>query len=208
MKKLWIVLFLVVLFVAGKSSYAQDDTRNVWTGGKPKKIVVDGDITVVKNERTINFEISTKGFKIGAKEQRDTLYEATRVKEFNKSKEGSGDKWLNEWNETKRTFKPAFVEGFNSVVSKKGINEVKDDINSMYTFLIRPKQMMEFMGSIYFIVDMDVVLTKDRNTIIATVTFPLLANTKKSKQFKTKFANDYYTAGWYLGKYFKDKVYK
>jgi hypothetical protein len=210
MRKTFFLAILMFVIFASLHSYAQEteDKRNIWIGVKTKKIDVNGDLMVIKNEKTFNVEISFKNSKMGAKGQPDSLYEATRVKEYNDKKPGSGDQWLIKWNETKENFKPAFIEGFNTVVSKNGVYVGNNDSNASYTFVLYPKQMMEFMGSVYFILDMEVRLTKEPNTIIASLKFPMFETSQKSKKFKGKFTGAYCTAGYYLGIHFKKNIYK
>jgi hypothetical protein len=206
-KKVCFLIIPAMVFLLSLSASSQD-ARNIWDYGNQKQLVVDGDIMVLKNEKTINAGISPQSFKLGLKELPDSVYAATRVKEYNDEKPGSGDAWLVEWQDAKKNFLPAFIAGFNSIVPEKYATMVQDDLHTDYKFVLRPLQMVEFMGGVFFIFDMDVVRTKDPGGKIATVLFPRLKNEEYSRKINGRFVGAYYTAGVFLGKYFNKNIYK
>ncbi|MEI7662295.1 MAG: hypothetical protein WCK34_08860 [Bacteroidota bacterium] len=79
---------------------------------------------------------------------------------------------------------------------------------SKYTFILTTKQMLEFWGSAFVIMDIDIVLTSDHHAKIGHITFPVMVGKKSSKQYKGRFPSAYYTAGWYAGKYFSKNLLK
>lgn len=201
------VISLFILISFQLPAQEEPDERNVWTGGQ-KGYVVTGDLTVLKNEKTFNISITPQIQKMGSAEEPDTVYIAKRVKEWNEEKAGSGDQWLSDWNEAKKNFKPAFIEGLNVRLSKIGVNIGPDDTSTEFTFVIYTKNLMEFWGGIYIILDMDVVNTKDPDIKTASIRFPVNNSSPKSKQFTRNYERAYYAAGLLFGKYLVKNIYQ
>ena len=209
MKKLHLIALISLLSVVSLQIIAQEvppDKRSVWASGQKGFLVISGDISAIKGQKTLNISISPRIQKMGTKYQPDSVFIANRVKEFNEAKAGKGDKWLEEWNKEQNNFNPAFIEGSNKVTAKSGIKVSSNDPSVEYTCLITTKHLMEFWGKIYVILDMDVVKTNDPSTIVATVRFPLVCGTKKSKLYQEKNESAYYTAGLTFGKYYGKKA--
>lgn len=208
MKSMTLIITFIILFFQSLQLISQDepDKRNVWTGGQ-KGYVITGDLNVIKGQKTFCVIVDPYVKKMGAKEEPDSIYIPKRVKEFNDKKAGKGDQWLNEWNESKKNFKAAFIEGFNSKLTTKGVNVGLNDTFAEYTFIIYTKTLMEFMGSIYIILDMDVVKTKDPKTIVAKIRFPLNNSKLKSKQFKGDNERAYFAAGVLFAKYCSKNIF-
>jgi hypothetical protein len=211
MKKLkfWLVTGLVTVFVF--QMWAQEvppDKRTVWISAQKDFLVISGDISVLKGATALNVSVSPEIQKMGTKYQPDSVFIANRVKEYNDSKPGKGDIWLNDWNREKNNFAPAFVEGFNKIFAKSVIKAVSKDASAEYTFIIYTKHLMEYWGSVYVILDGDIVKTNDPVTKVASIRFPVLYSAKKGKQYKEKYECAYYTAGLYFGKFYKKKVHK
>jgi hypothetical protein len=205
--KFWIISGMLVVFSIHLFGQEEPpDKRNVWTGGQ-KGYVVSGDLSVLKNQKTFNIILDSHIKKMGAKEEPDSIYIPKRVKDLNDKKAGKGDQWLAEWNESKKNFKPAFIEGFNKSVLKKGVIVGLRDTLAEYTFIIYSKTLMEFMGDMYLIVDMDVVKTSNPGDKIASIRFPLNNSGLKSKQFKGANERAYYGAGVLFGKYCYKEVF-
>jgi len=208
MKSTKYLIACIVLFFLSFQLFSQEepDKRNVWTGGQ-KGYVITGDLSVLQGQQTFSLILDPRIKKMGAKEEPDSVYIPNRVKEFNKKKAGKGDQWLVEWNESQKNFGPAFIEGFNSKLEKKGIYIGQDNASSECTFIIYSKTHMEFMGAVYLILDMDVVKTNDPDTKIASIRFPLNNSGFKSKQFKRDTERAYYGAGVLFGKYCDKNVF-
>ncbi len=205
MKKIYLIALISLLSVVSIQIFGQEvppDKRSVWASAQKGFLVISGDISAIKGQKTLNISISQQIQKMGTKYMPDSVFIANRVKEFNEEKAGKGDKWLEEWNKELNNFNPAFVEGSNKVTAKSGLKVALNDPSAEYTCLITTKHLMEFWGKIYVILDMDVVKTNDPGTIVATVRFPLVCGTKTSKLYQEKNESAYYTAGLTFGKYF------
>ena len=210
MKKLCLTsLTGIFVFIAG-AIFAQDsippDKRTVWISAQSGFEVVSGNVNILSSEKIINISVVTKIRKMGAKYQTDSAYIADRVKEFNAKKPGEGDAWLMGWNKEKNNFNPAFIEGFDKIMSKYGIRAASDDASAEYTLIIYTLHMMEFMGKIYVILDGDIVKTKDPQIKLVSLRFPVLNGAKKGQLYYEKYERAYYSAGWLFGKYFKKKI--
>ena len=204
--KICFVTFLFVVLALQLSAQEEPDKRNVWTGGQ-KGYVVSGDLTVLEGQKTFNIIMDPHIKKMGAKEEPDTVYIKKKVQELNDKKAGNGDKWLEEWNAAKKNFKAAFIEGFNAKVASKGVNVGLQDTLAEYTFIVYTRNLMEFWGAIYIILDMDVVKTNDPHAKIASIKFPVNNSNLKSKQFKGMNERAYYGAGNLFGKYCSKNVF-
>jgi hypothetical protein len=204
-KNVWIACIVLVFLSSQLLSQEVPDKRNVWSGGQ-KGYVITGDLSVVKGQKTFFVVMDPHIKKMGAKEEPDSIYISKRVKEFNDAKPGKGDQWLKEWNDSKKNFKAAFIEGFNSKLVNKGINVGLNDTSAEYTFIVSTKTLMEFMGTMFIILDMDVVKTQD-HTKVASIRFPVNNNKYKSKLSKGANERAYFTAGVLFGKYCSKNVF-
>lgn len=208
MKSLNFIIACIILFFCSLQLFGQEgpDTRNVWSGGQ-KGYVITGDLSVLKGQNTFSVIVDPHIRRMGAREEPDSIYISKRVREFNTEKSGKGDEWLDEWNKSKKNFKAAFIEGFNSKLKNKGVNVGLDDIMAEYTFIIYTKTHMEFMGGVFIILDIDVVKTRDPNTKVASIRCPLNNSNAKSKQFKGDNERAYYGAGMLFSKYCSKNVF-
>jgi hypothetical protein len=72
----------------------------------------DGDISVLKNETTINVEFTYDGMSVG-KYENEKDYIAAKTEEYNKKEPGRGDRWAKNWIADRKTqFEPKFIDLF------------------------------------------------------------------------------------------------
>jgi len=208
MKTMNFFITCIILFFYTLKLFSQEepDNRNVWSGGQ-KGHVITGDIYAIKGQKTFSIIVDPHIEKMGAKEEPDSIYIPKRVKEFNIEKAGKGDQWLAAWNESQKNFKAAFIEGLNSKLEGKGINVGQDDTTAEYTFIIYTKTLMEFMGHVFIILDIDVVKTNDQDTKIARIRCPLNNSKIKSRQFKGENECAYHGAGVLLSRYCNKNIF-
>jgi hypothetical protein len=208
MKRIYFLFVSTSLFICSLQLFGQEppDNRNVWAGGQ-KGYVITGDLSVLKGQKTFSVIVDPHVKKMGVKEMPDSIYLPIRVKELNDEKAGQGDKWLAEWNEAKKNFTAAFIEGFNSKLKSKGVVVGLNDSFAEYTFIIYTRNLMRFMSNMYIIIDMNVVKTKDPGTIVAKIRFPVNNSVLKSKQFKGENERAYFGAGYLFSKYCVKNVF-
>jgi hypothetical protein len=197
-----------LMLVLALNSTAQEpagsqDTKN----SSQKGYVVTGNLQAIKSATAFNVVVSPDIQTMGSKGEPDSVYIEKRVREMNDKKAGRGDAWIKEWNETLKNIQPAFLEGLNSVFSKKGIVFGPAEAGAEYTFRVTTGNVLEFMGDIFIALQLDVVKTNDPSVTVATVRFPANWGSSKSKQFDGRAENSYYTAGLLFGKYLQKEVF-
>lgn len=93
-----------------------------FTGFTQEVDITKGDLSVLKGETTINFEFTYEKMSVGDF-SKEADYIKKRIEELNAKEPGSGDKWLTEWEEQKKTyFGDKFILGFtkqNKMTSAK-----------------------------------------------------------------------------------------
>ena len=87
MKKIYLIALISLLSVVSIQIVAQEvppDKRSVWfTDVQKGFLVISGDISAIKGQKTLNISISKRIQKMGTKYQPDSVFIANRVKEFN-----------------------------------------------------------------------------------------------------------------------------
>jgi hypothetical protein len=74
--------------------------------------LLEGDLSAVKNEKTINTEFSYENMKVG-KFDKESEYVDKKKEEYNKKEAGRGDKWATQWvDDREQRFEPQFNELF------------------------------------------------------------------------------------------------
>jgi hypothetical protein len=211
MKKTTILSALVAASLALVSFHlkAQDipDKRNIWTGGQ-QYYVVNGNLEAIKNAKSLDVTVIPKIEKMGVREEPDDIYVARRISEWNAEKAGTGDYWLQEWEEAKKNFRPSFIEGLDSRLSKSGIIIGKEGVTAEYSFVIYTKFMLEFNDKIFIMLDVDVVERAYSGNIIAHIRCPVINSVLMSKQISVTTEHAYYNAGRMLGKYLLKSIYE
>lgn len=208
MKSLLIAIAVPLLISGTVQLFAQQtpDTRNVWTGGQRGHLVF-GDLTPLSNQKTFNVVVIPHVEKMGAAEQPDSVYIATRVSEWNAEKPGKGDRWLDSWKRAQVNFKSAFIAGMNAKLAKATVNIKPDDSWADYSFIVSTRQLLEFWNKIYVILDVQVVMTAEPENEVAFIRCPVNNSALGGAYFTSEFEKAYYSAGYLLGKYLRKAIY-
>jgi len=128
-----------------------------------------GDLSVLKNESTINFEFTYENMGVG-KYKDEAEYVAKKTEDYNKKQAGRGDAWARAWvADRKERFEPRFIELFGKYSS---IFEKKD---SKYTIIFNTR-FIEPGYNVYvsrenakISGDATIVETADHSKVIAVV---------------------------------------
>jgi hypothetical protein len=208
MKSLFITLGVSLLITGTYNLQAQltPDKRNVRTGTK-RNYEVFGDLSPLKNQKTFNVIVTPHVEKMGAAEQPDSVYIATRISDWNAQEPGKGDQWLNTWNDARANFKPAFVAGMNEGLSKSCIAIGLNDSQAEYTLTIYTRHLMEWWSDVYVILDVRVIKTSEPENEVALIRCPVNYGARGGDFTESKYAKAYYTAGYLLGKYLEKEIY-
>jgi len=92
---------------------------------------VDGDLSVLKNESTINVEFEYDGMSVG-KFDKEADYIKTKTDEYNKKEPGRGDSWAKSWvSDRASRYEPRFISEFQEASNMT----VKKD--SKYTLVFK-----------------------------------------------------------------------
>jgi hypothetical protein len=166
----------------------------------------EGDISVLKNETSINVEFVYDGMSVGSfSEEKD--YIQKKIEDYNKKEPGNGDRWAKAWvGDRKTRFEPKFKELFEEY-SKMMVKP-----KSKYTMIFKTTHT-EPGYNIYISrknaeidAEVTIVETADRTKTIAVVTISnAKGRTFGGNDFDTgsRLAESYADAGKYLGKYIK-----
>ena len=168
---------------------------------------LDGDISVLKSESTINVEFTYDGMAVG-KFDNEKDYVAKKTDEYNKKEPGRGDSWAKNWvDDRKNEFEPKFIELFEKYSSMKIMPTAK------YTMIFKTKST-EPGYNIYISrknaeIDAEVLIveTANRKNKIATITIDNApGRTFGGYDFETsvRISECYAVSGKRLAKYIKD----
>lgn len=92
---------------------------------------VDGDLSVLKGETTINVEFEYDGMSVG-KYDKEVDYVKAKTDEYNKKEPGRGDTWAKSWvNDRASRYEPRFINAFQDATNMS----VKKD--SKYTLIFK-----------------------------------------------------------------------
>ena len=209
MKSLIITVGLPLLIIGTFNLQAQQtpDNRNIRTGAK-RNYEVFGDLSPLKNQKTINVLLTPHIEKMGVAEQPDSVYIATRISEWNADEPGKGDQWLITWNDARANFKSAFIAGMNEGLAKSGVGIGPGDSWAEYTFTVNTRHLMEWWSDVYIIIDVRVMKTSEPEKEIALIRCPVNYGSRGNDYTKSKYEKAYYTTGYLLGIYLTKEVYK
>lgn len=168
--------------------------------------LTDGDIGVLKDQTSINFEFKYENMSVG-KFDTEKEYVEKKTEEYNKKETGRGDNWAKSWvNDRVQRFEPKFIELFTKASDMSESNKAK------YTIIFKTK----FVEPGYNIgvwrknakIDADAVIveTADKSKVIATISLEnALGRTFGGYDFDTglRIAEAYADAGKALGKFVK-----
>lgn len=102
--------------------------------------LVSGDLTFLKDEKSINLQYNYDNVMVGDKQEAD--YIKKKVTEYNAKEAGKGDKWLENWkNDRKTRYEPKFEELFNKYLEEINTKAKENDAEAKYTILIKTKMI-------------------------------------------------------------------
>ncbi len=171
----------------------------------------EGDISVLKNESSINVEFTYDNMSVG-KFAKEEDYIKKKVDEYNKKEAGRGDTWAKAWvNDRTAKFEPAFTDLFTKT---SGMSISKD---AKYTLIFKTTSVepgyniaggMMVGGRKNAEIDAEIwiVETADRSKKIAVVTISNApGRTFSGNDYATgdRIAEAYEVSGKRLGKYIK-----
>ncbi len=209
MKSLFITVGVPLLILGTFSLHAQQtpDNRNV-RDGTGRKYEVFGDLSPLKNQKTFHVNVIPYVEQMGVAEQPDTVYIATRVSEWNAEEPGTGDQWLNTWNDARANFNSAFIAGMNEGLKKSGVGIGPGDSWAEYTLTVYTRHLMEWWSDVYIIIDVRVMKTSEPENEVALIRCPVNYSARGGDYTKSKYEKAYYTTGYLLGTYLAKEVYK
>ncbi|RYE27979.1 MAG: hypothetical protein EOP48_34020, partial [Sphingobacteriales bacterium] len=74
--------------------------------------LIEGDLSAIKSEKSINTEFSYENMSVG-KFEKESEYVAKKTEEYNKKEAGRGDTWAKRWvDDREQRFQPKFNELF------------------------------------------------------------------------------------------------
>ncbi|MEO6732512.1 MAG: hypothetical protein ABIN01_14935 [Ferruginibacter sp.] len=168
--------------------------------------LTDGDLALLKDETTMNFEFTYDNMAVG-KFDAEKDYIEKKTEEYNKKEPGRGDNWAKSWvSDRQARFEPKFIELFTK---SSGMSESK---TAKYTLIFKTK-FTEPGYNIYISrknakIDADAVIveTANKKKVIATISVDnALGRTFGGYDYDTglRISEAYADAGKALGKYIK-----
>ncbi len=168
--------------------------------------LTDGDLSVLKDQSSINFEFTYDNMSIG-KFDTEKEYVEKKTEEYNKKEAGRGDTWAKSWvSDRVQRYEPKFIELFTKA------SEMSESNKAKYTIIFKTK----FVEPGYNIgvwrknakIDGDAVIveTANKSKVIATISLDnALGRTFGGYDFDTglRISEAYADAGKALGKYVK-----
>ena len=139
MKNLYKTLLLTILIQLPCWILSQEIPFTLKTGGftKEKITIYSGDFQELKQVKAFNAIMKIENMRIGNKKHDpDSIYIKRRVSELNANKKGSGDEWLNEWEDSKKNYLPVFVEGYNAKISKTNVPKISTNESAEYLIIL------------------------------------------------------------------------
>jgi hypothetical protein len=166
----------------------------------------DGDLSVLKDQTSINFEFTYDNMAVG-KFDTEKEYIDKKTEEYNKKEPGRGDNWAKNWvGDRKQQFEPKFIELFTKA------SELSESKTAKYTLIFKTtftepgfnigvmRKNAKLNGEAL------IVETADKSKVIATITVEnALGRTFGGYDFDTggRIAEAYADAGKALGKFVK-----
>jgi len=103
-----------------------------------QKIKIEkGGLDFLKGVTELNVEYDYSKMGVG-KYKNEQDYLDKKVKEKNDKEAGTGDKWLESWNGSrKRVYQPKFESLFNKILAKKSMTIGEDRADAKYTLIVK-----------------------------------------------------------------------
>jgi hypothetical protein len=110
-------------------------TAFIFSANAQKIKLVEGDVGFLKGQDKLKVEFTYDNMKIGKTQEKD--YTAKKVKEKNKDEAGSGDAWLEKWENDKQEAYPRFfTRMFNVMLSKRDVSIDKNADDAEYIMIV------------------------------------------------------------------------
>ena len=184
----------------------------LWVNANAQKIkTLEGDLSVLKNETSINIEFTYDNISVG-KFAKEEDYVEKKKAEYNAKEPGRGDSWAKSWvNDREARYQPKFIDLFTST-SNMSVNK-----SAKYTLIFKTKSIepgyniaggMMIGGRKNASLDAEVwiVETADRSKKIAIISVdnaPGGVFGGYDYDTGTRIAESYAISGKKLGKYIK-----
>ena len=167
--------------------------------------LTDGDLSVLKDQSSINFEFTYDNMTVGKGTEKEYLEKKTE--EYNKKEPGRGDNWAKNWvNDRGQQFEPKFIELFTKA------SDMSESKTAKYTLIFKT-HFTEPGFNVGVVrknarINGDAVLveTANKSKVIATISVEnALGRTFGGYDFDTggRIAEAYADAGKALGKFVK-----
>jgi len=181
--------------------------------------LTSGDIKILKGQTLINVQYDYSKMAVG-KFKTDDEYIASKTKDMNKKKAGSGDEWAEKWKGDRESrIQPAFERMMNMALQHFNVSVRELASDAKYTFIVRTTFLevgFSTFGygprkSAYISAVVDVVETSNPNTVLASIDMK-----KEEGHYMGDLEVDtglriescYERAGADLASFFMDKVIK
>ena len=164
MKKLSILLMMGIFLIPSLAIHAQCRLKS-------------GDVNMLKGEKLINVQYDYSKLAVG-KFKSDDEYVASKTKEMNKKKEGSGDEWAVKWKaERENRYHPSFERSMNKILDHVNSGVSDGAKNAKYTLIVHVTFIEQGFSSFGYLPSkkpfmslvIDVVETANPSNILATI---------------------------------------
>lgn len=175
----------------------------------------DGDLSPLSKEKIINIVYTFDNLTIG--KMTETDYIQKKVKEYNNSEQGRGERWLSRWKSDREGYYyPNFEYRFNKYITKRGVKAERNLNSAKYTMYINTSFIEPgFTGWSFASKASEITLnikiceTSTKDKVIANI---LIKSTGDVSDYSItgceRIAASYRQAGILLGKYFRKNVYQ
>ncbi len=131
--------------------------------------VLEGNLEVLKNEKTINVEFTYDNLKVGKFKTEDE-YVTKKREEYNKKEAGKGDKWAEGWKADRdRAYHVQFFEQFEEKSKLKNSKDSKYTLIFHTTFIEPGFNVGVMRKNAYIDAVVTIVETANRNNKIAVI---------------------------------------
>lgn len=128
MKSTKLLLVIALGLLLTSSGYAQ------------KVKLISGKLDFLKGQKALKLQYTYDGMSVG-KFDKEEDYLAKKVADYNEKEAGKGDKWAESWKADRdKRFEPSFEQMLTEQLSSKGITEIGEDVDALYTMIIRTKR--------------------------------------------------------------------
>ena len=164
MKKLSILLIMGLFLIPALTIHAQCKLKS-------------GDVNMLKGEKLMNLQFDYSNLAVG-KFKSDDEYVASKTKEMNKKKAGSGDEWAEKWKADRESrYHPTFERSMNKILDRvnSGVRDGGKDVK--YTLIVHVTFMEQGFSSFGYLpskkpfisLNVDVVETANPSKILANI---------------------------------------